>query len=206
MECYFVIGSSGTANHSAHRTCDKSLWLHTMCRMRTQQNTTKPNDKIFDSNERTNEKKQWFNDQTSTTEKREEKKKLMSFYLSWAIVWFRFCSVMHNDSEQMVTQPMIEQTNKRNERWVKKEAEIRQTTRKKTHEKNANIFICRSVICGLSFHYVIWIAVPMYVHTDHCHGILDEIPFRLFGCVCTLHYGIIACNAIVLCCQRLKTR
>lgn len=54
----------------------------------------------------------------------------MSFYLSWAIVWIRLlCSVMHNDSEQMVTQPNDRTNNKeKREMGTQKEAETTKTT------------------------------------------------------------------------------
>lgn len=63
------------------------------------------------------------------------------------------------------------------------------------------------MICGLSFHYVIWIALLMYVCAQRSllSRHFERIPFSLFS-VCALHYSIIACNAIVcfMYCQRFK--
>lgn len=141
----------------------------------------------------------------------------MSFYLSWAIVWwFRFffiCSVGQNDSEQMVTQPMIEQktvqeTGKERKRlrWATQNEFQRRSRRK----KSTNIFIfcrwfvvCRFIMSSES-------PCPMYgtycvcsTHTPHIIIVtiyIMGIPFiSSFSWLrlCDRHYGIIACNAIV---------
>lgn len=148
----------------------------------------------------------------------------MSFYLSWAIVWwFRFlfiCSVGHNDSEQMVTQPMIEQktvqeTGKERKRLrCATQNEFQRRSRRKKNQQTSSFL---SVICGLSFHYVIWIALPhawhilcmQHTHTAHhyCHDIQHGHTFYFLFFLAAFvwsalrHYRM---QCYCLHCQRIK--
>lgn len=143
MECYFVIGSSGTANHSAHRTCDKSLRLHTMCRMRTQQNTTKPNDKIFDSNERTNEWKK-NNDLTTKRQQRRGKKKkktdVILFVVSHCLISFLFGHAQWQRTNGDTTN---DRTNKQKKREMGKKRgwDTTNNSKKDTWKKRKHLYL-----------------------------------------------------------------